>query len=531
MRVVIRLVQITWELGKYIFWWGLIHYHVIHPKETPANRLSRVLEHLGTTFVKLGQGLSIRQDILPDDYIKALQSLQDHVHPIPGETAVTEIEVSLGDSIENLFAEFDIEPLAAASIAQVHKAKLKDGRPVIVKVRRPNLKKLVNRDIRLLKRVLRFIVFLLPRLRQYDLIDIVSESGVNLQKELDFRKEMRNILRFQEAFSGSETVHIPAAIPEYCSERILVQMLSGGKLIGDPSIEKDGPRLASHFFDAYLYQLFVMGLIHGDPHPGNLFIMDDGKICFHDFGLVGYIDITTRRQLTGYFLALVNQDCDWMFDAYIELGMLDTGVDPQQVRRGLAELMQEYNDLPLKDWSLASVMLNTVRMGWGNRLRLPYHLLIFMRTLFMVEATLRNLDPGFRMITYLKENGTAVMTAALKSRTEGLPTSRLKYELAIMSRELPGSLARFLRDTRTKGFEIKLQHHGIRDFEAHLDRSSNRISMALVALGLFIASSLMAQSHIEPITGGIPLIAWGGYGLAFWVTFRLLRGISRSGRL
>jgi len=531
VKTLIRLFQIGWVLGWHFTWWGLVHARLLHPKVSPAERLSQVLEQLGTAFVKLGQGLSIRQDIFPDDYVKALQSLQDHVQPFPGKTARREIESALGDSIENLFAEFEIEPMAAASIAQVHKARLKDGRRVIVKVRRPDLKKLIDRDIALLKKVLRVIVMLSPKLQQYDLLDIVTESGNNLNKELDFRKEMRNMLLFQEAFKDSETVHIPAPVPEYSTERILVQMLSSGKLVTDPTVKKDGPALAAQFFDAYLHQLFVMGCIHGDPHPGNLFIMDNGKICFHDFGLVGYLDTTTRRQLTGYFLALVNQDSDWLLDAYLELGMLDPDVDPQQARRGLSGLMQEYNTLPLKDWSLASVMLNTVRSGWGKKLRLPYHLLIFMRTLFMVEATLRNLDPEFKMIDYLKETGAPLMASALKGNEAGLNTVRIKYEAAILSQDLPGALAKFLRNTRHNGFEIKLQHQGTKDFKQHLDRSSNRVSVALVALGLFIASSIIAQSTIQPVIGGIPLIAIGGYALAFWITFRLLQGISRSGQL
>ncbi len=531
MKTLFRLFEISWVLGRHFTWWGLVHARLLRPTISPAERLSQVLEQLGTAFVKLGQGLSIRQDILPDDYVKALQSLQDHVKPFPGEIARQEIESALGDSIENLFAEFETEPMAAASIAQVHKARLKDGRRVIVKVRRPDLKKLIDRDVALLKKVLHVFVILSPKLQQYDLLDIVTESGNNLIKELDFRKEMRNMLHFQEAFKDSETVSIPAPISEYSTERVLVQMLSGGKLVTDPSVKKDGPKLAVQFFDAYLQQLFVMGIIHGDPHPGNLFIMENGKICFHDFGLVGYLDTTTRRQLTGYFLALVNQDSDWLLDAYIELGILDADVDHPQARRGLSELMQEYNNLPLKDWSLASVMLNTVRSGWGKKLRLPYHLLVFMRTLFMVEATLRNLDPEFKMIEYLNETGAPILATALKGKEDGFNTVRMKYEAAILSQELPGAVAKFLRNTRNNGFEIKLQHQGTKDFKQHLDRSSNRVSVALVAVGLFIASSIMAQSHILPIVGGIPLIAIGGYALAFWITFRLLQGISRSGQL
>ncbi len=531
MKTLKRFFQIAWALGGHFLWWGLVWLHVLKPSLSPAQRLSRVLERLGTTFIKLGQGLSLRRDILPDDYVEALQSLQDQVRPFPSELARREVEAALGSSIDKLFREFDSEPLAAASIAQVHKAVLPDGRRVIVKVRRPGLRDEVLQDIRLLSWVLRVVLLLAPRLQQYDLLEIVRESGVNLLKELDFRSEMRNILRFQAAFQGSETIHIPAAVPELCTETVLVQELSGGRLITDPSLREQGPQLAINFFDAYLHQLFVMGLIHGDPHPGNLFIMDDGKICFHDFGLVGYIDMATRRSLAAYFLALINQDGEWLLDAYLDLGMLSGEIDQRQVQRGLEELMQEYAALPLKEWSLATAMLAAVRMGWGYQLRLPYNLLILMRALFLIDSTLRTLDPEFNVIAYLQDRGKSLMRTALKEGGGEAVSARMKYEALVLGQELPGAVARFLRGMREHGPEIPLRHHGLRDFERHIDRSSNRIALALVALGLYIAASLLAQSTMPPLLGGMPLVAVIGYGLALWVTFRLLHGISRSGRL
>jgi len=526
-----RLIQISWAISGHIVWLGLVSSHLMRPSISPAHRLSQVLEKLGTTFVKLGQGLSLRQDILPDDYVEALQSLQGHVKAFDSKVARREIEQALGDSIENLFAEFDDTPLAAASIAQVHRAKLPDGRRVIIKVRRPGLLDQVSQDIRLLKLVLRIVLSLVPQLRQYSLLEIVRESGLSLNKEMDFRQEMRNIHRFHEAFKESSTVHIPAAIAALCTESVMVQEMSSGRLVNDPSVQKDGPQLGINFSDAYLHQFFVMGCIHADPHPGNLFIMDNGKICFHDFGLVGLIDITTRRKLAGFFLALINQDSEWLLDAYLDLGFLGGDVDRQQVQRGLDELIQEYSSLTVKDWSLATALLSAVRMGWGFQLRMPYHLLLIIRALLIMESTLRSLDPEFNMMAYWKDKGTTLMTTALKEQESSPGITRLKYEAAVIAQELPAVLVRLLRNSRSGKFEIPLHHHGLRDFENHVDRSSNRISLALVALGLYIASSLLAQSDLKPLIAGIPLIALGGYTLALWVTFRLLRGISHSGRV
>ena len=508
-----------------------MRWHIVTSPVTPAKKLSAILEGLGTTFVKLGQGLSLRQDILPDDYIEALQSLQDQVRTFPGEMASAEIERALGKPVGSLFAEFDIHPMAAASIAQVHKARLHDGREVIVKVRRPGLRQQVLLDIQLLKLVLRGLLLLIPRLQQYALLEIVRESGLNLMKEMDFRLEVSNILHFEEAFRGSDTVHIPAAIPEFSSKSVLVQEFAAGRLVTDPAIRNKHARLAADFCDAYLYQLFVMGCIHADPHPGNLFIMDDGKICFHDFGLVAHVDLSTRHKLAGFFLALNYQDSEWLLDAYLDLGFLGDEVDRQQVQRGLNELMQEYAATPPKERSFATAMLGAVRMGWGFNLRLPYHLLIILRAMFLMESTLRSLDPEFNLITYWRDKGVNLLTSALKKQPGESTSARLKYEAMVIAQELPIALSRWLHSAPRKGFEIPLHHYGLQDFERHIDRSSNRIALALVALGLYIASSLLAQSGLQPLIAGIPLIAVGGYLLALWVTFRLLMGISRSGRL
>jgi len=279
-----------------------------------------------------------------------------------------------------------------------------------------------------------------------------------------------NIQRFQDAFKDFLTIHVPAAITEFCTETVMVQELSGSRLVNTPSVREEGTQLATHFSDAYLHQFFVMRYFHADPHPGNLFIMDNGKICF-----------------------------------------------------------QDYAHSPLKDWSIATALLSAVSMGWGSQLRMPHHLLVLVHALLTMEATLRNLDPEFNMIEYWQDKGRALMTTALKEQLE-TSGARFQYEAAALAQEIPKALVQLMRQTRTGKFEIPLHHNGLRDFENHIDRSSNRIALALVALGLYIASSLLMQSRLGPLISGMPMIALGGYALALWVTFRLLQGISRSGR-
>lgn len=525
-----RLFQIGFAVWAYLLWWLLVRLHLWRPSMTPAQRLCHTVERLGTTFVKLGQGLSLHRDLLPDEYIRALQSLQDRVAPFPDEVARHEVEQALGKPVPELFAEFEAHPMAAASIAQVHRARLRDGRPVVVKIRRPRIKAQIDRDMRLLRGVLRVLLALLPWLRRFDPLALVDEVWTTLRKETDFRREARNTLRFAEAFRGSATVHVPAVIDGLYTESVLVQELSGGRRVDDPAVRTHGAQLAQALVEAYLRQIFVMGVFHGDPHPGNLFIMDSGRICFHDFGIVGALDSSTRRNLAAFLLAFVHQDSEWMLDAALDLGLLAGALDRAAFRQGLQEIIQDYAGLPLKDWSLAEAFVRVARLGHGRNIRIPHNLLVLMRMLYLMENAVRDLDPDFNLLQSLLGKAEEVFSASAGADAEtGL--DRLRFEAAAGVHELPAELGAWIHRIRAQGLELQVQHHGMEELGQHLDRSSNRVALALVTLGLYIAASLLMQHSIGPRLGEMPLLAAAGYALALWFTLRLARGISHSGKL
>jgi ubiquinone biosynthesis protein len=492
--------------------------------ETLAVRLSATLERLGTTFVKLGQALSLHRDLLPEEYVDALQDLQDRVSPFPGEQAMREVESMLGRSLAEVFAEFEPDPFAAASIAQVHKASLHDGRAVIVKVQRPCIRAQIDQDMRILAALLRVVVVLLPRLRRFQPLRLVEEAWANLRTETDFRKEARSIRRFEEAFRDWPAVYVPGVVDDLYGQSVLVQERSGGRRVDDPSIAADGPRLAGVFVDAYLHQFFVLGVFHGDPHPGNLFVTDDGRLCFHDFGLVGYLDRATRRSLALFVQAFAHQDAGWLLDAAIDLGVIGREVDRARFRRGLEEIMADYAALPLKDWSLAEAFHRVVRLGGG--VALPHNLLILMRTLFEVESTVRALDPEFRLLEELLAKGEETLAAVLRERRATGPLERLKSEAALTAQDLPAVLGAWLHRLQGEGEapQLGLRHHGLEHLEQSVHQVGQRIALGLVALGLYIAASLLMQHGVGPrVLGELPLLALLGYGLALWLTFRVVR--------
>lgn len=357
--VLLRLLRLAWEGARFSVVLGRDRIRPTRPRKAPG-QLPLVLARLGPAFIKFGQALSLRRDLLPDAYTSALQGLQEHVAPFPTEDAVGEIERALRCPVATLFARFDYQPLAAASIAQVHAARMHDGREVIVKVSRPNIKRMIDQDMRALTSLTRYIVRLIPPLRHHQPLRLISEIWANLRKEADFCQEARNITRFSAAFAQWPTIQIRRVVDDLTSESVLVQERGMGVRIDDPAVQTKGPQLARNFLDAYLHQLFVLGIFHGDPHPGNIFITSDGRICFHDFGLVGVLDQPTRRRLGAFTTAFIRQDADWLLDAAIDLGIFGGDIDRRAYRRGLAEIIADYAGLPISEWSLAEAFLRVL---------------------------------------------------------------------------------------------------------------------------------------------------------------------------
>ena len=530
---IFRLIRITFETLRFGLSSAFAKIGLFRPRLRPPERLCLTFATLGPTFIKFGQALSVRRDLLPDDYVAALQSLQENVAPFAADVAIVEIEHGLGSPLDQLFDRFDREPIAAASIAQVHTARLKDGREVIVKVRRVGIKRAFERDMRALALLSRLVVRLVPRVRHYQPLRIIDEIRNNLRKETDFRQEARNIRRFAAAFADWPTIEIPGVIDDLVCENIIVQQRSGGRRIDDPAIAADGPRLAENFVEAYLHQIFVLGIFHADPHPGNLFITNDGRICFHDFGLAGLLDRSTRRKLAAFTAAFMRQDAEWLLDAAIDVGVLGGEMDRAQFQRGLADIISDYAAMPIKEWSLAEAFLRVTRLGRAHNVLVPYDLLILMRAMYLAEEVLRVLDPHFQLLENLQAKGPEVLKAAIAPSDWRGTIDRLEYDAITILHGLPAALGALgRRVSGERGLGVTLRVRELDDLKQHLDRSSNRMALAIVTLGLYVSGSLLMQHSIGPrIYGEVPLLAAAAFALALWLTFRLVRGISRSGRL
>lgn len=528
-----RFLAISRAVWGYAIWWALVQLGWITPKESPPDRLARTLQQLGTTFIKLGQGLSLYPELLPEPYIRALETLQENVAPFPGDVAIEEVERAFGRPLEDLFVNFERTPMAAASVAQVHAATLHPDQPVVVKVRRPGIKQQVAQDMGILKGVLRAILPFFPTLQHQDALGIMEEIDLNLHKEMDFRREARNAKRLHEMFQNSPAIRIPTAPNRLYTETVMVQERVCGKRIDDPTLREQGAILAQNLVDAYLVQLFVHGLFHADPHPGNLVVTDDNQLAFLDFGLVSTLAPDTRRQLAAYMLAFILRDSDWLMETYLEMGIVSGDIDCDSFRRGLQALVDEYATLPLKEWSFAEAFLDVLRLGRGQNIALPRNLVILDRALFLVEGAVRALDPDFNLIDGILSRRAFIADWATRGPSQEAVEARGRFEWQAFNQDLPRLLIDCLHRLRLGQLDptLHLMHEGDTRRQIRRDRQQNRLSLTVLAGSLWLTATWLLAQNTKPELWGMPVLPLLLYLLAWRWTLRLLAAITRSGEL
>ena len=499
------------------------------PERLPP-RVRDALVALGTTFVKLGQGLSLRWDLLTPPWRDALSSLHSRVPPFDGAQARAAVAAAFGQPVEVLFETFDEQPLAAASVAQIHAARLHDGRDVVVKITRPGIQAQVRTDLRLLRRTTRLAQALWPPLRRQHPLGLVEELGQFLHDEIDMRHEAQNMRRMAAVLDPLPGVALPHVIEPLAAHEVLVQERSHGVPLEQSYGRPEAPALASALLDAFLHQLFVAGVFHADPHPGNLFVLDDGRLCFHDFGSIGVLDPAARAALAAMVEAISAADAEAVLDAAIGLGFFAVHVERRSHEREIHRVLSELASRPLADWSIAEAIWRVARIGQGAQFRLPPHLLVLMRTLFLLESTLRALDPGLDLLATLRSRGPRIAEAIAAAET-ARPLSTL---LARGARQLPQLAADWLRQAQLGDGRpaIAVHHHGLHSTQAAIARTGNRLALALVTLGLYLTGGLLTLHGDGPqLLGHVPVLAAIAFAAAGLLSIRLVVAIGRSGHL
>lgn len=437
---------------------GQCPHHVAMDRPLPE-RMRAVLERLGPTFVKAGQMLALRPDYVPLEYAEALRSLHDDVAPFPGQQAERLVEEELGRPIAQLYAEFEREPFAAASLSQVHRAVLPDGRAVAVKVQRPDIGEQVERDLALLSFLARRVERRRPEALAFRPMAAVTELADYTRRELDFRREARTAERVRELFAGDERVVVPAIDRARTSARVLtMELVEGLRPQPAESLRAAGldPELILRAgADAMVRQIFVHGLFHADPHPGNLLLLPGNRIGFLDFGMFGRLGRHERRRMGFVFWALVEGDYEGVADQLLRISELRHGADPEAFRASVSEVVEDWYGTATSEFSLARLLLRMLALGAGQGIVFPRGLMLLARSLVNLEATASVVDPSFDLATLARPLLPGLRRALVldpKALEEAWRENRFEYlELALELPDLLPELVERLRDGRARG--------------------------------------------------------------------------------
>jgi ubiquinone biosynthesis protein len=481
------------------------------------------IEELGPTFIKLGQILSTRSDLLPPEYQAELVRLQDQAPPVPTGAIREAIVAELGRPIAEVYASFDDRPLAAASIGQAHAATLPDGTPVVVKVRRPGVVEQVEEDLAILRQFAAVAGRRWPAADGYDLPGLVAEFAETLRAELDYLTEANNAERFAANFADDPAVHIPRIFREASTARVLTLERVGGLKVDDVAALDaagiDRPALARRATGIALEMVFEDGFFHADPHPGNLFIEPDGRIALIDFGMVGRIDEQGREKLARLLLAIVSREPDRLVDACLALGVASGPVDRERLRDDLGGLVGRYYDRPIGEIAIGPVLEQALAIVREHRLHLPPQFALLLKTLVMEEGLGMTIDPSFHLTVVLAPYARRLLARRYAPRHLARRFGRAGLDAAEVAADLPWHVRRLLADIERGGVEFAIRPAHFEPVLGQLERLVNRLVLGILAAAFIVGLAVLLAVYRPP--GGL---GWAGAFFAIGFALALALG-------
>ena len=504
-------------------------------KLTRPQRLRMSFEELGSTYIKLGQILSTRPDLVPADFVDELAKLQDEVPPFPFENVKAIIESEFGLAADEVFDQLEDQPLASASIGQVHKARLKDGEPVAVKFQRPGIQKVIEVDLEIM---LHLATLAERHIKEFEIhrpVKIVEEFARTLEKEIDYRIEATNMERIARQFLDLSHVYIPAVFREFTTSRVLTtELIEGIKISKVEKIAEAGldqKVIADRIVGLVLKQAFGHGFFHADPHPGNIFVLADNVICLVDYGMMGLVDRATREAFVDLLDSVVHQQEVRTTQVLLNLTDWDEQPDIRALEREVADFMGRHFYKPLKDMEIGKLLQDLLQLTMRFRLRLPPDIFLMIKALSSVEGVGRMLDPNFDLIAHASPFIQQVKLERYAPQRISADVFDMMSRLLQFLQQFPEDLMDLTGKLRQQRFSLQLEHKGLENMLATQDQTSNRMSFAIIIAALIIGSALIVISEIPPLFFGISLIGIIGYLVAAIMGIWLLVAIIKKGRL
>jgi predicted unusual protein kinase regulating ubiquinone biosynthesis (AarF/ABC1/UbiB family) len=462
-----------------------------------AQELANDLEKLGPTFIKLGQLLSTRGDLLPEPYLDALARLQDRIEPFPYEEVEQIISSELGARISKVFPEFEREPQAAASLAQVHRAWLRDGRAVVVKVQRPGVREIIVEDLEALEQVAEFIDAHTETGKRYEFSNLLADLRRSLVRELDFQREAGNLLKLRSSLCEFEQLIVPEPIEDFTTPRVLTMEYIAGKKVTDVSplrlLEIDGRELSEELFRGYLKQMLVDGFFHADPHPGNVLLTEDDRIALIDLGMVGHIGATFQENLLRLLLAISEGRGDDAADISIRMGEPKPNFDKRDYDHRVANLVARHADAVVSDIDAGQVVLEITRIAADTWFRLPPEFTMIAKTLLNLDRCVYTLAPDFDPNEVIREEATNLLARRLVKSVEPGSVMTQIVEVKEFVERLPTRVNKILDAVGNNELKIGVDAIDERVVLDGLQKIANRITLGLVLASLIVGAALMMR--------------------------------------
>ncbi|PSB27904.1 ABC1 kinase family protein [Stenomitos frigidus] len=513
------------RLMGYLWWDGTIARRFPQHRNRRAQWLVGTLLDLGPTFIKIGQALSTRGDLLPPEYIQALGQLQDRVPPFAADDAIATIEAELGGSLYTLYGDFDPVPIAAASLGQVHKAQLHTGEEVVIKVQRPGLETLFDLDFRVLRRLLRFCQRYLPMTREYDLDAIYEEFAQVLYQEIDYVQEAINADRFRHNFRDHARIVAPKVYPKYTTKKVLTMDYVPGIKINDrQSLEAIGinvKEVNQLGICSYLKQLLQDGFFQADPHPGNMAVSPDGCLIFYDFGMMAEVKSIDKDQMVRTFFAVLRKDTDQVIHTLTTMGLLEPVADMMPIRRVMGFVLERFTEKPIALQEFSQVKQEVSALFAQQPFRLPAKMTFILKALTTLDGVARDLDPQYSLMESAKPFVKSITVAKGQGSGLGELTKQAREYITYRLRQ-PNATERLIQrlEERLEQGELELQARSL-----ETDRAIQSINLALKSLIYACLTGFSLLSGAVLLVGSYKLWAFAAFGLAGLGTLFLIRSL------
>ena len=500
-----------------------------------AERARLALEKLGPTFIKFGQIISTRPDLIPEDFILEFSKLQNDVPSYPYAEVEQLIAKEFKKTIKELFSEFDEVPVAAASLSQVHKAKLKNSTVVAVKIQRPNIRATIETDINILYELAKFIEKRGDIWKIYKPAEIINEFSKTIKKELDFMNEGRNIDKFRANFSKDKTVHLPYVYWQLTTEKVLTMEFIEGtglfEIVRSKENAYNKKLIAERYVTAIHRQIFEHGFFHADPHPGNVNILRDNIIAFLDLGMTGRIDESMMGSIADLLISTINSDAESIVNTLEVMDIITPETDIKVLTRELKDFVDKYYGLPIKDMHVGKIMMDIFEIIKKHEISFPSELALLVKALITAEGIVLTLDPDFNMVEHTRPFAENLVKQKYSPEKIFKKLGKTTTELLELFQQMPDELIWILRNLRKGEITVGIKHKGLEKFLIEIDRASNRLSFSIIIAAVIVGSSLIIQLNKGPFLFGYPIVGILGFMIAGILGLGLVFDIIWRGKL